>query len=333
MKVLVVGGGSIGARHLRNLQALGAGALALVEPNALRRAELSRDGVQGFAELDAGLEWGAELALITTPSHLHVEQALAAARRGCHLFVEKPLSHTAEGLAELATEVQARGLITLVGCNMRFHPGPAQVRRLIQAGAIGRVLFARVHTGSYLPGWRPQQDYRFSYSAQAAQGGGCILDCIHEIDLTRWYLGEVDEVFCAAEQLSSMEIDVEDVAMLTCRHSSGAHSQVHLDYVQRTYERGCQIVGEQGSIFWDFRAAQVRLYDAVQDRWEIFDQPEGWQINQMYVDELEHLLGCVRRTEPTTLPIADGLLVMRLALAAKQSARTRCSVPTRSIAL
>lgn len=204
---------------------------------------------------------------------------------------------------------------------MRFHPGPAQVKDLLDQHRIGRVLFARIQAGSYLPGWRRGQDYRANYAAREDTGGGCILDCIHEIDLTRWYLGEVRSVLCACGKLSSLEIETEDVAALLCRHESGALSEIHLDYVQRSYERDCQIVGEQGSIFWQFKTGEVRWFDTVDGEWTTLSQPPGWELNQMYVDEMEHFLECVRDQRPTMLSIPDAISVMQIALAAKRSAR------------
>jgi predicted dehydrogenase len=241
---------------------------------------------------------------------------------GIALFVEKPLSHSLEHLVALKGEVETRGLTTLVGCNMRFHPGPRQVKALLEAQTIGRVLFARVHTGSYLPEWRPGTDYRKSYSANASMGGGCLLDCIHEIDLARWYLGKVRSVYCLAERVGSLEIDVEDLAVLVCRHESGTVSEVHLDYLQRSYERGCQVVGENGSVFWDFRTGEVRRYDAAKKEFETFAQPADWTINQMYVDEMEHFLHCLRDSRPTLQPIGSAIEAMQIVLAAKRSSRT-----------
>lgn len=335
MKVLVIGGGSIGKRHLANLRMLGLTDLALVEPDAERRGLVcSEVGAAGFGTEDEGLRWRPEAVVVASPSHLHVRHALAASERGCHLFVEKPLSHTDEGLNDLAASVERKGIVSLVGCNMRFHPGPAKVKELLGRQAIGRLLFGRLHTGSYLPGWRPWQDYRGSYSARRDMGGGCILDCIHEIDLARWYGGEVDEVFCVADHRSSLEIETEDYAFLLCRHANGATSEVHLDYCQRTYERGCQIVGEKGSIFWDFRLRTVRWYDAEMDRWSDFPEPDGWELNRMYVEEMAHFLACVERGTPTTLPIGDAVNVMRVAFAAKRSSlsgRFEPTIPGRAV--
>ncbi len=321
MRGLVVGCGSIGRRHLQNLKALGIADLGVVESDGERRDGAANElQVVTFAELSEGLRWSPDFVVVATPTHLHVAQALEVAPRGCAIFIEKPLSHTPAGISELSNIIQQRGLVSMVGCNMRFHPGPRKVKELLDKARLGRVLSARIHAGSYLPAWRPGSDYRTNYAARAETGGGCILDCIHEIDLARWYLGDVVDVFCAAGHLSALEIATEDVAVLVSRHASGALSEVHLDYVQRTYERGCQIAGEDGSLFWDFREKQVRWYDAASDNWTTFEQPAGWQLNQMYLDEMRHFLDCVGERKKTTMPVAEAARVMEVVFAAKKSA-------------
>jgi predicted dehydrogenase len=320
MKALVVGGGSIGTRHLGNLKKLGVASFAVVETESARRDAVAAEaGAAGFASLQEGLRWGPDFAVVASPTHLHIEQALAVARAGVALFVEKPLAHTSDGVAELVELVEKKGLTSLVGCNMRFHPGPAQVKQLLGEKRLGQILFARVHAGSYLPEWRPHSDYRQNYAARVATGGGCLMDCIHEIDLARWYLGEMESVFCCAPHLSSLEIETEDVAALICRHAGGAMSEIHLDYVQRTYQRGCQIAGEQGSIFWDFTGKNVRWYEAACKEWKSFAQPENWEVNDMYIDEMKHFLSCLNEKRPTTLPIPDAALLMQAVFAARRS--------------
>lgn len=323
MKALVVGGGSIGSRHLRNLKQLGVEGLGLVEPDASRRDAVAASlPVETFTSLREGLDWQPQVVIVATPTHLHVEQALEVVSAGVPVFVEKPLSHLPDGVAELSRLVQDEGGISLVGCNMRFHPGPAKVKQLLDQEALGKILFARIQVGSYLPDWRPNSDYRHNYAARAETGGGCILDCIHEIDLAQWYLGKIESVFCWAGHVSSLEIETEDLAALICRHAGGTNSEIHLDYVQRTYERGCQIVGELGSVFWDFNAKAVRWYDADSKEWATYPQPEDWRVNQMYVDEMKHFLGCVAEKRPTMLPIPEAAALMQVVFAAKASSQT-----------
>jgi predicted dehydrogenase len=321
MKALVVGAGSIGRRHLQNLKALGTAELAVVETDPVRCATVASEAVAlEFQNLDDGLNWSPDFVVIATPTHLHAEQALCVAGAGFHLFVEKPLSHTASGLTQIADFCQRANLISLVGCNMRFHPGPAQVKELLVRNVIGKILFARIQAGSYLPAWRPNTDYRANYAAREDTGGGCILDFIHEIDLARWYLGDMQTVSCLAGHLSSLEIETEDVAALVCRHVGGAMSEIHLDYVQRSYERSCQIVGELGTIFWDFGQKQVRWYDGQNSQWTTFSQPGAWVVNQMYLDEMKHFIDCVRTRRPTVLPIPEAASLMQVVFAAKTSA-------------
>lgn len=323
---LVVGCGSIGRRHLRNLKTLGAERLLAFDVSGENLAVAEAEtGAEIFDDLATALDSGAEVCFVCSPSSLHVEHALAAARKNCHLFVEKPLSHTVENLEQLQAEIENRNLITLVGCNMRFHPGPQKVKQLLEENAVGKILFARIYAGSYLPEWRPATDYRTSYSGRSDLGGGAILDCIHEIDLAFWYSGAAREVFGVAERLS-LDIETEDTAFLLLRHANGILSEVHLDYVQRTYERGCQIVGENGTIFWDFREKNVRLYRSEDKSWENFAQAEDWEINQMYIDETRHFLGCLEENRETICPFDQAAHVLKIALGAKESAEKRTFV-------
>lgn len=322
MKVLVVGAGSIGRRHLWNLRRFGIEGLGVVESDASRRKAIASEfDLTVFEELTAGLKWAPNFVIVATPTHLHLEQAMEIARADLPLFVEKPLTHAQKNLDELVDIVRDKKLSSLVGCNMRFHPGPAQVKRLLDGGSLGKILFARIHAGSYLPEWRPNVDYRQNYAARGDTGGGCILDCIHEIDLARWYLGDIESVFCRAGHLSSLEIETEDVAVLICQHRGGAVSEIHLDYVQRTYERGCQIVGELGSVFWDFNSKAVRCYQATSKEWTTYPQPDGWELNDMYVDEMQHFLDCLGAGSLTMLPIPEAAALMQIVFAAKVSSQ------------
>jgi predicted dehydrogenase len=173
--------------------------------------------------------------------------------------------------------------------------------------------------GSYLPDWRPDRDYRTTYSARADQGGGAVLDCIHELDLARWLLGPVRAVTAMLGHLSSLAIAAEDVAAVLIRHQSGTISEVHLDLVQRSYERGCQVVGENGSLWWDYRGEVVRLLADAGRRWETFTAPQGWEPNRMYVKEMEHFLDCLAGRATSVQTLAQGAQALRLALAAKRA--------------
>ncbi len=320
-RFLVLGCGSIGRRHVQNLLNLGVKDVIAFDVDPGRRQEVAATlGIATVADLETAWEQRADACLIAAPTSLHVPLALDAARHGCHLFIEKPLSHSWAGVSELLGWVEQKNLVTLVGCNMRFHPGLRQVKALLEGRAIGRVIAARVEVGQYLPDWHPEEDYRQSYSARRELGGGIILDAIHEIDYIRWLIGEVADTVCMAGKLSRLEIDSEDTAALLLRFTCGALGEIHLDYIQRAYSRTCQIIGEEGTIHWDYLAGQVRWYSAHTRAWQYCASPAGWQTNQMYVDEIGHFLACLAGEQQAELDIREGAKVLRIALAAKQSA-------------
>ena len=318
---MVAGCGSIGKRHIENLRALGAREILACDGRADRRAEVKAlADIQTFENLDQAWPLKPDAIVIAAPTALHLPIALEAAERGVHLFIEKPLASAWEGVERLAGLVGERQLVALVGCNMRFHPGLATVKRLLAEHAVGRIIAARVEAGQYLPDWHPWEDYRQSYSARRDLGGGVILDAIHEIDYIRWLLGEVTGVFCLAGKLSSLDIDTEDNAALLLRFENGAIGEVHLDYVQRVYSRTCQIIGEQGTIHWDYGAGQVRWYSAREKDWRCFANPAGWNANTMYLDEMRHFVDCLARRAAAAQDLLEAARVLRIALSAKASA-------------
>ncbi len=323
-RLLVIGCGSIGRRHMRNLKTLGVTNVMAFDTRAERRAEAADAlGVETIDDLAAAWERRPDVCLITAPTSLHAELALAAARHDCHLFIEKPLAHSWENLDALLAAVARRNRVSLVGCNLRFHPGLRAVKDLLGENAVGRVIAARVEVGQYLPDWHPWEDYRRSYSARRELGGGVILDAIHELDYVRWLLGEVVGVVCCAGKLSGLEIDTEDTAAILLRFANGAFGEVHLDYVQRAYSRSCRIIGDEGTLEWDYTAGAVRHYSAHTRRWTAFADPDGWEANRMYVDEMAHFLRCLDGSEAPASSVFDAAQVLKIALGAKASAAER----------
>jgi predicted dehydrogenase len=321
MKVLVVGFGSIGQRHLANLR--------LLEPSAeivvLRRGGgggTAPDGVQVVRSMDEALATVPAAAVVASPATFHVRDGLALARKGVHLLLEKPLSDTLEGVDELIEECRRRSLVLMTGYHLRFSPPLRRLREALLGNAIGRVMSVRADVGQFLPEWRPGTDYRSGVSARSDLGGGVVLELSHELDYVRWLAGEVEDVFARTGRLGDLEIDVEDTAEIVLRFASGAIGSVHLDMVRRPPARTCQIIGSQGTLVWDGLSHRVRLWTVPAGVWTDV-HPEGHlDRNAMFVDELEHFLECVHLGAPPLVTGEDGRRVVEMALAAKESSRT-----------
>lgn len=321
MKILVIGCGSIGERHIRNLKSIQAGEISAYDVNLERLSTVTKKyGVARYTKLTEALGEGVDAVIVSTPPSFHIPIASAAVDKNAHVFIEKPMSHALHGVDELIQKASRRKLALFIGYNFRFHSGLMLVKKMIDKGKIGRVLSARAEFGQYLPDWRPWQDYRRSYTAKRELGGGIILDGSHEIDYLRWLIGEVSEVSCFAEKISDLEVETEDVAGILLKFKNGAIAQIHLDFVRRDYSRECEIIGENGTVIWSYQDKFVRVYSAKSRRWQHFDT--GDDLNDMYIQEMKHFTRCVSGKEKPLIDGTEGKRVLEIALAAKKSAET-----------
>jgi predicted dehydrogenase len=337
MKILIAGLGSIGRRHLRNLLALGEQDILLYRTrhgtlnDGLTRTGGELDGFPVETDLQAALAQQPEAVVIANPTALHLDVAIPAARAGCHLLLEKPVSHSFDRIDELQTAVQTSGSRVLVGFQFRYHPGLQKIAELLSNEAIGRPLSARAHWGEYLPDWHPWEDYRQGYSARSDLGGGVILTLSHPLDYILWLFGEVSSVWAYAAHLSDLELDVEDTAEIGIEFKNGVLGSLHLDYNQRPPMHYLEIIGTLGSLFW--KGDVVSLFDARAN--EIartdFNLPLGFERNDLFLDEMRHFLAVAGGRASPVCSLADGIEALRLAYGARQSAHDRQLIDFRQI--
>lgn len=318
MKILIIGCGSIGRRHIRLLREMGVEVCGYDEnPDAmlaLRDIEGVKIAAPG-ADLAATLRHNFDGAIVATPPHVRINPVVAAMKAGCGVMVEKPSATTADEARSILHYQQLLGRPLLVGYNLRYHPGLRRVKELLDSGAIGTVRHARIHFGAYLPDWRPGMDYRNGYAARRDTGGGVILDASHELDYACWLFGSPVAVSCVAQNTGALEIETEDVADLTVTFASGMQAVIHLDYLDREYSRWCSITGDKATANWNFATDFVWLRNGTA-------AAKAVDPDDMYRAELKHFLACLRGEEQPLCTGEDGLLALRLALAARESAET-----------
>ncbi len=274
--------------------------------------------------LQQALDEKPDAVIVANITSAHLDVAIPAARQGCHILIEKPISHSLTGLEDFQAAIKEGGSKVLVGFQFRFHPCFLQIHRWIKEGAIGRPLSARAHYGDYMPGWHPWEDYRTTYSADPGMGGGAVLTLCHPIDYLRWLLGEVENVFAFTGNIASLGIPSEDVAEILLQFGNGAVGSVHLDYYQRPPSYRFEIIGTDGSVQWDHSDNFARLFRANTGCWEMISAPSGFERNDLFKDEIRHFINMIKRNEEPIIPLQDGIQVLRIALAAlESSARKR----------
>lgn len=312
LSLLVIGAGSIGRRHARNLRALGA-IVHLFDVNSVLLTETCvTEGFIPCQDIETTLKKERiDAALVCTPTNLHIQVAMQVAHQGLDLFIEKPLSNTLEGVDDLISLVKAKKIVAMMGFMLRFEPGLRYLKEHIRKEQIA---FGQIEFGSHMPLWRKGVDYRTVYSANRSMGGGTILDDVHELDYVCWLFGYPEQVTGVSGTYSSFDIDVEDTAMIIYRYPDKLVS-IHSDYLQRRYSRGCKLVDREGYTWeWIFGNSVVRYDEEGEHR---FVYADTFDVNQLYLDEMRYFVSCIRdRTIPES-DLENARDIMRIALAAK----------------
>ena len=321
LKYLFIGLGSIGQRHLKNLRKLTDDTIIAYRTTTENIEELNKKyNISSYSDLDRAFDEKPDVVFITNPTRLHMPTALRAAEHNCHLFIEKPISHDLGQIDTLFTIMEKNNKICFTAFNYRFHPNLIKIKELLNQNKIGKVLFARIQVGQYLPDWHPDEDYRIGYSAIEDLGGGVVLTLIHEIDYAYWLFGEIESVIASIEKLSSLEIDVEDMASIILKTKNNVIIELHLDYIQKPATRTCEIVGERGKIVWDYFKNEVKLFQNKENKWTIFKE-DSFERNDMYIYELHHFLQCINNKEKQKITNKEVKEVMKIVEVIKQSSK------------
>lgn len=323
-RLLIVGCGSIGRRHIRVFRELGVEFIGVAD---LRQDRL--DQAKSETDLDVLVQdyrsaldqHRYDAVVITTPPHIHTAIALDAAAAGCNLFIEKPLAVNRQDSDRLIALCRERKLTAYTAYCYRFIPSVERLREILSAGTIGKVLSARLHISSYLPDWHPWEDYRDFYMAKKAEGGGALLDESHGIDLLRWLFGEISEVSAFVCNVSDLEITSDDLSVLQLRFVAGPVVQAHFDLLGRSPRIGLEVIGSTGTLLWDRIDPKISIFDAIAKEWreECFAKDDTVQ---SYPRQARHFLDCLKTGSETRNSLEDGRRTLEVLLAAFKSSET-----------
>lgn len=279
-RVLIVGVGAIGERHLRCFIDTGRATVGICEPDTERcRTVVANHGIRrAYTSFGEALEDEWDAAVIASPAPTHIPMALRLAEAGLPMLIEKPLSVDTSGVDELIGLIERTGLTVAVGYILRSHPAFAAMRKAIHSGRFGRPLqvvgVRGVHTATRRPG------YDTIYYARREQGGGAIQDIMtHTLNAAEWLVGPMDLVAADAEHLGLPNVTVEDTV-----HVLGRHDKVMACYTLNQYqfpgENTLTFVCERGTVRMEFH----------QNRWRCMTEPDGeWQNHPVDIPDKDTL--------------------------------------------
>jgi len=321
-RVLIIGGGSIGERHLRCFQKTGAADVSLCEINPELRTRLSETySLSGcFGDLAEALAAKPDVAVVCTPAQLHITQSIACVEAGAHLLVEKPLSTKLEGIDELLRVVAERRRIAGIAYVLRCHPMLWGMRAAWQRGDFGRPLHVTVVSGQHFPLYRPA--YRTIYYTKRATGGGAIQDALtHLVNAVEWIVGPATAVAADAQHLALEGVDVEDTVNMIARHGR-VMATYSLNQHQAPNETSITIVGERGTTRYEADASRWLAAREPGAAWEVQDSCT-LERDDLFVEQARRMLSAVAGTAPVTCTLEEGRQTLRVNLAVLEAADHR----------
>lgn len=313
-KVLIVGTGSIGERHLRCFQATKRVTLALCEPQDSRRESIAKQyGIQEtYATFEETLNHNFDAAVIATPAHLHVSMATQLAKHNTHLLIEKPVSISLDGVENLLQTVSKRNLTAGVGYVHRMHPMLQAMKAALDSGKFGTPLQIIGLSGQSFPTYRPA--YHKVYYADRSIGGGAIQDAItHMLNAGEWLVGPIQSLVADASHQRLPKVTVEDTVHVLTRQSQ-AMGTYTLNQYQAPNEMSLQVVCTEGTV----------RFERHNQRWGWMTEPDTpwhWETagelerDIGFVDQANAFLDTIEGKKTALSSLEEGIQTLRVNLA------------------
>lgn len=322
MKIVLIGLGSIGLRHLRNLIYLGYEQVSVVSRSGILPEEFST--LPAYSSLPDALSSSTfDAAIVCTPTSFHVASvSILLEAKIPNIYIEKPVSHNLEQVDDLLALAASYNNHIVVGYDLHFDPGMKKVKELLAKNTIGNVVSVNAQVGQYLPDWRPNEDYRNGMSAKKETGGGVMLDLVHEFDYLLWLLGPAKKIACQYTNTGALQIETEDVCDVLIRFRNGATGTIHLDYLQQKLVRNCLITGYNGTITWNLAESKVTWINN-EKQVEEYDY-KGFERNDRFIEIMNAFIE--NKNDGRLTSLQQGVESLKLVVAAKHSAETDCFV-------
>ncbi|MBT3603263.1 MAG: Gfo/Idh/MocA family oxidoreductase [Candidatus Latescibacteria bacterium] len=313
-RVLVVGVGSIGERHLRCFKATGRVELAFCESVTERREAVAREyGIEEtYATFDDALTASFDAAVVATPAHFHVAMATQLAEKGVHLLIEKPVSTSLDGVDALQRIVSEQGLTAVVGYVHRMHPMLQAMKKALDTGRFGKPVQLVGLSGQHFPKYRPA--YHEVYYANRQVGGGAIQDAItHLLNAGEWLVGPIQSLVADANHQVLPKVTVEDTVHVLTRQGS-AMGTYTLNQYQAPNEMSITVVCTEGTL----------KFERHNNRWGWMvepDTPWHWVGGDVlardvgFVDQAQGFLNAIEGNETVLCTLEEGIQTLRVNLA------------------
>ena len=321
-RILIVGLGSVGTRHLKYLRSM----FPKVDIRALTSKSSNKikyDLNGTLNDIDEAIKFNPDFAVIASPSSNHIEVSKKFAINKIHLFVEKPLSNKSDNVEDFLYLCKKNKILLQVGYNLRYAKSLKFFKKMLQDNIIGKIYSIRCEVGQYLPNWRTDKNYSKLVSAKKDLGGGVLLELSHELDYIRWIFGEIEWVTAYVSKLSDLNIDVEDTAHITLGikkfdNTDNKVVNLNMDFYRHDVTRKCLVIGKNGSLKWDFIKGIVQIFDKNNNKWVTLYKAKN-EIDETYINQWKDFLNKINSKIYPLTSGKDGLKILKIIEAIKTS--------------
>ena len=340
MNILIIGLGSIGQRHLRNLKLIEPKSNFYAIKNKKRKSAPLLNNLNQVLKGDIKKKYlltyfnsvseiyknniKIDCAFVCTPSSKHISQVIELLKYNIHCFIEKPLGSSSKHLSELESLLKKKKkLITMMGFQLRFNPLIEYLNKVIKKKSpIGKLLSANIHHGENIKDFHPYEDYRISYAANKKLGGGVILTQIHEIDYFLHLFSDykIKNATYISSKISDLDIDVEDVFssnFLLKKNKSKMFCNINLNYFERPKKRKFCLIGNNGTLVACFNTQKISITKNGKKKILTFN----FKKNDIFIKEVKFFISRVKSKKliSNDLNLYNGIKTLRFALKLKNN--------------
>lgn len=298
MKFLVIGLGSMGSRRIRNLQFHNEQNIIGFDLASERRREAEKKyGIKTVADLTRLKKGEFDAVIISTPPDKHGDAIRFALKNKKHFFAE--VGTTNDGYGDIK-KYRGATIVMAPSCTFRYFAPIAMIKKLLDAGRIGKILAFQYHMGQYLPDWHPWEDYRKVYFSKK-ETGACKEMLAFELIWLNWIINsEVAEISGFVDKVSDLDMDADDIILANLKYKNNIFGNVVIDVISRKPFRTLRVLGSEGVLDWERFDSVIKIYDAKSKKTELINVPNGnpekGYVNEeeMYNDEVGAWLGAIR---------------------------------------
>jgi len=318
MKILIIGAGSIGTRHLKNLLKLGYKNLVVSDPD---EKKLKVAALLGNFSLYKNAKTAIEkerpnIVFICNPTHLHVPTASLALNYAAHVFIEKPLSNNLAGVDALIKKVARGKKVVMPACNFLFYEGFKKLQSVLKSMVYGKAMLCRVAQGFYIPWARKNINYKKSYIAKKTEGGGVILDHVtHSIYYLSALFGDIKKAALLLSDKHPLGFKSEEMAVLMLEHKNGVISGIASDYICKKTTHRIEVVTEKGTLTLDI-GEDTLIFEDRKIKKELYRGDKN--LNKMFVEEIKHFLNCIKNNSEPLQGLRAAKNVLKVLIRAKK---------------